>query len=118
MMSNYRRSKPCPAALPRSEGKLVSGKPIAKIAELRNLGKVSQAWLNDAGIYTEADLRAIGAEEAYIRVWLRGHRPSLNLLYALYASIHNMKWNEIPPDVKARLKSAVEGVVESVHKRR
>ena len=75
------------------------------LSSLRNLGAASARWLAEAGICTESDLRAIGAVAAYRRVkHMRRREVTLVMLYALEGAIRGVHWNELPKDVKERLK--------------
>ena len=75
------------------------------IGELRNLGKRSAAWLIDAGVTTEGDLRRIGPAAAYARVKARHPvAASLNLLWSLQAALLDMPWQHLPADIKDALK--------------
>ena len=58
-----------------------------QISKLRNLGSVTEQWLNEVGISSEDDLRRVGAVEAYRLVKQAGFNPSLNLLYALHGAL-------------------------------
>jgi hypothetical protein len=74
---------------------------------LKGLGPVSAGWLVDVGIRTPAELRAVGAVEAYGRVSFRwGRAATANLLYALHAAIEDKHWTEVTPAEKARLRKA------------
>lgn len=57
---------------------------------LRNIGPVSRQWLAAAGMRTRADVRKIGAVEAYGRVCDLGFKPSLNLLWALEGALRDI----------------------------
>lgn len=78
--------------------------PGSKRLKIKNMGKVSSQWLNDIGVYTLDDLRAMGAVEAYHRITLRGYHTSLNLLYGLWGALENMRWDMIPAEIKAQLR--------------
>lgn len=76
---------------------------------IKNMGPKSRAWLHEIGIDSLEDLEAIGAVEAYRR--LKTARPTevtLNALWGMQASLLNIHWNALPPDMKADLKSQVE----------
>lgn len=79
-----------------------------QIAALPNLGKVSERWLNGIGIYTEADLRGLGAVNAYRVLSLRGYRPTLNLVWAIEGALRGVIWTDLPADVKAALEDELE----------
>ena len=77
----------------------------SELARLRNLGAVSAAWLEAAGVRTAADLRALGAVEAFRRVaFHRGGDVSANLLYALEGALRDVRWDRLPVEVRARLR--------------
>ena len=71
--------------------------------KLRNIGPKSAAWLRQTGIRTQADLEAVGALAAYVRVKRAGFKPSLNLLYALEGAILDCHWQEIPDERRSVL---------------
>lgn len=78
------------------------------LSQLKNLGPASQRWLQGVGIETEADLRALGAVDAYRRVKHAFPRQvSLVMLYALAGVIHGCHWNDLPPGLKDKLKAEV-----------
>ena len=74
------------------------------VVELKNLGPTSTEWLRAVGIHTREDLERIGAVAAYHLVKLHGFNASLNLLYALEASLQDVHWTALSPNTKARLK--------------
>ena len=72
---------------------------------LPNLGPVSERWLRAIGVESEADLRAMGAVEAFGRITVReGRAASLNLLYSLHGALTGQRWDEITLEEKARLR--------------
>jgi len=86
------------------------------IEALPNLGPVSAEWLKKAGITTLAELAALGAVEAYLRVQTMGVKPSLNLLYALEGAIRGSHWLEVKRDSKAELLAMLDSVKEAGEK--
>lgn len=79
-----------------------------EIAAMRNLGAVSARWLGGIGIRTEAELRALGAVNAYRVLSLRGYRPTLNLVWAIEGALRGVDWTALPPEVKAALEEELE----------
>ncbi len=78
------------------------------LTNLKNLGEKSARMLIEAGIKTEADLRRMGAVEAYRRVkHVNPGRVSLLMLYALQGALMDLHWSRIPDDIKADLKRQV-----------
>ena len=77
----------------------------AALVRLRNLGPASAAWLEAAGIRTEAELRAMGAVEAFRRVaFNRAGDVSANLLYALEGALRDVRWDRLPAEERLRLR--------------
>jgi DNA transformation protein len=81
---------------------------MSEVGRLRNLGPVSERMLNAIGVHTAAELRDLGAVNAYRLLALRGHRPSLNLVWAIEAALTDVHWMDLPPETKARLKAELE----------
>jgi len=55
--------------------------------ELPGIGPVTRSWLEDTGIATAEELRALGAVEAWRRLkFMMPNRVNLNALYALEAA--------------------------------
>ena len=81
------------------------GEPIAN---LRNLGPASAAWLRDAGILTIGELRRLGAALAYRLVQQRRPRASKNLLWAMAAGLQDRDWRELSDKEKADLLAEIE----------
>jgi DNA transformation protein and related proteins len=91
----------------------------ASIESMRNLGPACAVMLRAAGITTPDQLRAAGAVDAYMRArYAVGRRSaSLNLLYALWGALEDVRWDEVPEDVKGRLREAA-GVEPAGRRRR
>ena len=63
---------------------------------MRNLGPASVELLREAGIATVAELRELGAAEAFRQVkFMFPKRVSLNMLYALNAALEDLPWRAI-----------------------
>lgn len=81
---------------------------MSDLTSLRNIGPKSAAWLESVSIKSTDELFNIGVEQAYRRV--RSAYPdqvSLNMLYALQGALLDIPWNELPEDMKSRLREAV-----------
>ena len=80
-----------------------------RIRDMRNLGPRTEAMLAEAGIVSEADLREVGAVEAYLRLkFIFGGHASLLALYAMEAALIGCDWRALPQETKDRLQRAVE----------
>ena len=75
---------------------------------MKNLGRTSVQWLHAAGIHTIADLRRLGAIQAYRAVQIRGFRASKALLYSLEGALANCHWSELPQENKDSLNNRLK----------
>lgn len=80
------------------------GQNVSELSKLKNIGKVSESWLNSVGIYTRADLEAVGAVAAYRRVKQEGYNATPNLVYALQGALMDLHWTDLPLALKEELK--------------
>ncbi|WP_341503428.1 TfoX/Sxy family protein [Gallaecimonas sp. GXIMD4217] len=85
---------------------------MTALRDLPGLGPKSEQWLKQAGIADEAQLRALGAVAAFLRLEQAGLRPSLNFLYALAGAIEGRPWTEIARQEKGRLLLELESLRE------
>lgn len=76
------------------------------IDAMRNLGPQSRSWLAEIGIGSEAELRAIGSVEAFLRLkFALGRKVSLLMLYAMEAALLGIDWRHLPEETKAALRA-------------
>ncbi len=80
----------------------------SKLLQLKNLGMASVNILHAIGVNTYADLKAMGAVEAYRRIKGRGINVSKVMLYALEGALLDTHWNDLDSDLKARLVAEAE----------
>ena len=80
----------------------------SELLQLKNLGVASVNILRAIGINTHADLKRLGAVETYRRIRARNINVSKVMLYALEGALMDIHWNDIPPDLKARLVQQAE----------
>jgi len=84
------------------------------IGGLPGIGPVTQSRLEEAGIRTASELRAIGAVEAYRRLrFMFPRQVSLNALYALEAALRGCHWLDLPQDVKIALQHEAKTIEEA-----
>lgn len=74
-----------------------------ELLQMKNLGKTSAQWLHAAGIHNAADLRRLGAIQAFRAVKVRGFHISKVLLYAIEGALLNQHWCDLPLERKASL---------------
>ncbi|MCL2567859.1 MAG: TfoX/Sxy family protein [Oscillospiraceae bacterium] len=77
---------------------------MSELTSLRNIGKELDRKLKAVEITTAEDLRKVGSEEAFVRLKLRDPQVCLVHLYALEGAVSDREYNELPEDVKLRLK--------------
>lgn len=75
---------------------------------LLNLGPTSSRWLAAVGIHNRRDLEAVGVINAYNLCKAHGYNVSLNLLWALQAALMDIKWTQLPADIKDQLRQRLE----------
>ena len=77
---------------------------MGELAKLPNIGKTVEEQLNQVGIFTEEDLKAAGAKEAWLRIQGIDDSACIHRLLALEGVIRGVKKTVLPEDVKAELK--------------
>jgi TfoX-like protein len=80
-------------------------------SQLKNLGPVSTKWLASVGVRRRADLIRMGPVEAYLKVKAAGHKPSLNLLWALAGAERGLRWNKLSEEDRHRLLLELDAAV-------
>lgn len=80
---------------------------------LKNVGPVSQRWLASVGIRKRADLIRLGPVEAFLRVRAAGHKPNLNLLWALAGAERGLPWNRLSAEDRQQLLLELDAAVAS-----
>ena len=72
---------------------------------MKNLGPKSKEWLASIGVYSREDVVKLGVVETYKRV--KGAHPekvTLNMLWGLQAALLDIPWNQLPADIKDKLR--------------
>lgn len=77
---------------------------MAELTSLRNIGKGIEKKLKSIDITTAEELINVGSEEAFIR--LKFHYPNVCAVYlqALEGAVLDCDYNQLPDDVKQRIK--------------
>ena len=83
--------------------------PGGRLRDLRGLGPRSEDQLRGIGIRTRAELDRVGPVRAWLRLQEQGHRPSLNLLYALVGALQDRDWREVARAERDRLLAEIDG---------
>lgn len=74
------------------------------LAALPNIGAEVANQLNAVGITTEAELKALGAKESWLRIKAMDDSACIHRLQALEGAIRGIKKSELPAEIKADLK--------------
>jgi DNA transformation protein len=71
---------------------------------VKNLGPKSSEWLVSVGVHTLDDVVKLGVIETYKRV--KAAYPEM--LWGLQAALLDIRWDELPDDIKAQLRKELE----------
>lgn len=77
---------------------------MGELSKLPNIGKTVEDQLNLVGILTEAQLKEIGAKQAWLKIQEIDESACINRLQALEGAIQGVKKTELADDVKADLR--------------
>ncbi len=76
-----------------------------------NLGPVTSAALAEIGVYSQADLQALGWEEVLVMLVEQDPRwANLNLAYGLIGALEGVDWRKIDPVAKAQAQKLVRSL--------
>lgn len=81
-----------------------------RLVELENIGKTIAGRLNEVGIFSESELRLVGALGAHRLIKERHPNEKLAVCYYLYSfegALTDKHWNEIGEKRKKQLKGQV-----------
>lgn len=77
---------------------------MAELSKLPNIGKIVEEQLNQVGITTGAQLKEIGAKEAWLKIQEIDETACIHRLMALEGAIQGVKKTMLSDEVKADLK--------------
>ncbi|MEO9865148.1 MAG: TfoX/Sxy family protein [Yoonia sp.] len=77
---------------------------MAAISTIKNLGPATETMLNNVGIMTAEELRALGAHAAYQKLLENGTRPHFIGYYVLHMALQGRPWNDCKGDEKKALR--------------
>lgn len=86
---------------PKKRGK---GKSMGTLSKLPNIGKVVEEQLNQVGVFTEEDLKSLGAKNAWLKIQETDPSACIHRLLALEGAIRGIKKTALPEEVKEELK--------------
>ena len=80
------------------------------VTDLKNIGKKIAGRLNEVGIFSEDDLKLVGAVGAHRLIKQRHPNETLAICYYLYSfegALTDKHWNELGEERKQQLKAQV-----------
>ena len=80
---------------------------------MKNIGSVTNKWLENAGIDTVEELRQIGVVPVYCLIKKMESSVSLNLLWGLEGAAENIDYREITERRKDELKLELETFIQN-----
>lgn len=80
------------------------------ISSIRNLGPAYEAAFAKAGIYTAAEVHALGADTCYSRLLAAGTAPHFIGYYVLVMALQGRPWNDCKGDEKAALRVRFDAI--------
>lgn len=77
---------------------------MGELEKLPNIGKELERQLNEAGIFTRADLEKCGSRNAWLKIQENDSSACIHRLLALEGALQGMKKTLLQPELKADLK--------------
>ena len=87
----------------------------APVSSIRNLGPAFESAFARVGIHTADQLRALGADAAYLRLLQSGERPHFIGYYVLHMALQNRPWNDCKGAEKLDLRRRFDALKASGH---
>ncbi len=75
---------------------------------LPNMGKDTIRRLKEVGINSVSELKAVGSEQAYLRLRAVDPGACLSLLCVLEGAVQGIRWHQLPPERKEELKQFIK----------
>lgn len=84
------------------------------ISSIPNLGPATEAAFAKAGIHSAEALRALGPDEAYLRLLRSGSAPHFIGYYVIVMGLQGRPWNDCKGDEKAALRQRFDALKAQV----
>ncbi|SPH18045.1 hypothetical protein DEA8626_01575 [Defluviimonas aquaemixtae] len=84
------------------------------VSTIPNLGPASEAAFARAGIHTAEEIRALGADQAYLKLLKAGTRPHFIGYYVLVMGLQGRPWNDCRGDEKKALRARFDALKAQV----
>ncbi|MGN1030937.1 MAG: TfoX/Sxy family protein [Butyricicoccaceae bacterium] len=81
---------------------------MGELSRLPNIGKKVEEQLNQVGICTFEELKAIGAEQAWLRIQAIDPSACIHRLFALEGALQGVKKTQLPETRRKELKEFYE----------
>ena len=81
---------------------------MGELSNLPNIGKVVEEQLEQAGITSYEELKALGAEQAWLKIQEMDASACIHRLMALEGAIQGVKKTQLPEERKKELKEFYE----------
>lgn len=78
---------------------------MGELSKLKNIGIVVEEQLNQTGIHTAEELKNIGSRQAWLNIKAIDTSACYNRLCALEGAIQDIRWHDLPAEVKNDLKA-------------
>ena len=80
------------------------------VSSIPNLGPASEASFGRAGITSAEEIRAMGADEAYLRLLQSGTAPHFIGYYVLVMGLQGRPWNDCQGEEKKALRARFDAI--------
>lgn len=77
----------------------------SELNQLKNMGRMTEQWLNRVGVFTRDDLETLGPVGAYKLLKQQGIKPTMNVLYAIEGALTDTHWLDVSAQTKAKLRA-------------
>ncbi len=77
---------------------------IKDLTQMENIGKVVAEKLIEVGITSPEELKALGSEQAFVRLQTIDETACLSMLQALEGAVQGIRWHNLPKERKKELK--------------
>ena len=76
---------------------------MGELSELPNIGKIVEEQLNQVGIFTFEELKAVGAKQAWLKIQEIDSSACIHRLLALEGAIQGVEKKDLAPEMKKEL---------------
>ncbi len=83
---------------------------MSALTTIPNIGPATEAMLAKVGITSAEQLRAMGADAAYVRLMENGTRPHFIGYYVLHMALQGRPWNDCKGDEKKSLRAQFDAL--------